>query len=224
MSHRGAAGLRPENTIAAIRAGMQANADIIEFDIRLTKDDIPVLSHDFHTLRTHKRIDIIRMHTLSELRHRHSGSDHPIVTLDEALKEGFGKVLLNIEVKHRNAVEPTLAVTRKYIRRKSDWQNILFSSFSVAALQRLRDQEQHAQLALLHSINALSFVAHDRKLRLSAVGFHRLRLTKLAVEIAKRLGLFVYVYTVNRPEALRKLAQEGVDGIVTDFPNKFIKK
>ncbi|HEX6258031.1 MAG TPA: glycerophosphodiester phosphodiesterase family protein [Candidatus Saccharimonadales bacterium] len=222
ISHRGAAGLKPENTIAAIRAGYQAGADMIEFDIRVTKDNVPILSHDFHTFRTHKKMSLVRRLTLSELRRQHAGSDRPVVTLDEALKETFGTVMLNIEIKHTSAVGPTLTlIQQKYIKKPSDWDAIMFSSFSVRILQKIRKLVPKAQLAMLHSVNSLSFVAYERQLRLAAVGFHRLRVTNLAIEVAKRLGLFIYVYTVNRPEAVKGLAQKGIDGIVTDFPNKF---
>lgn len=213
--------MRAENSIAAIRAGIKAGADIIEFDVRTTKDGIPILSHDFHTVRTQKKLDFIKRHTLSELRKRFAGSEHPIVTLDDALREAFGKVMLNIEIKQHSAVAPTLEVLKKYIKKRSDWDTIIFSSFSVRALKAIRAAIPKAQLAMLHSLNPLAFIAHERKLRLSAVGFHRLRITKLAVEVAKRLDLFVYVYTVNRPQALPALEKLGVDGIVTDFPNKF---
>ena len=64
IGHRGAAGLAPENTIEALRAGVKAGADMLEFDIRLTKDNITVLVHDFLTLRTHRQTSIISRSTL----------------------------------------------------------------------------------------------------------------------------------------------------------------
>ncbi|HEX6462317.1 MAG TPA: glycerophosphodiester phosphodiesterase [Candidatus Saccharimonadales bacterium] len=223
MGHRGAAGLKPENTIAALRAGIEAGADIIEFDIRLTKDKVPVLNHDFHLVRTHGSMSLINMLTLEELQKRTAGSDHPIVTLDAALKECAGKVFLNIEFKQSRSFQATLPVLQKYITKKSDWKNYLFSAFSPAELLRIRKLVPEAQLSLLHRYNPFLFVRHMRKLKLAAVGFHRLNINDFALNVAKRLGMFTYAYTVNRPEAAVRLAQRGLDGIITDRPDVMSK-
>ena len=219
MGHRGAAGLKPENTIAALRAGMKAGADIIEFDVRLTKDKVPVLNHDFHLVRTHRSMSLISMLTLEELQKRTAGSDHPVVTLDAALKECAGKVFLNIEFKQSRSFKAALPILQKYITKKSDWKNYIFSSFSPAELSRIRQLIPEAQLGLLHHYNPFLFVRHMRKLELAAVGFHRLNINDFALNVAKRLGMFTYAYTVNRPEAAIRLAQRGVDAIITDRPD-----
>lgn len=219
IGHRGAAGLKPENTIAALRAGLKSGADIIEFDIRLTKDKIPVLSHDFHLWRTHHSAKFISHLTMDELQKRTAGSDHPIVSLDLALKECAGTVFLNIECKQSHSFEHALPVLKKYITKKSDWKNYLFSSFSPAELYRIHVKAPEAQLGLLHHYNPFLFVRHMRKLPLAAVGFHRLNINDFSLGVAKRLGMFTYAYTVNRPEAAIRLAQRGFDAIVTDRPD-----
>jgi glycerophosphoryl diester phosphodiesterase len=221
IGHRGAAGLKPENTIASLRAGMKADADMIEFDIRLTKDNILVLAHDFHTLRSHKTVNLIHSSTLSELRKRAAGSDRPIVTFEEALNETFGKIMLNVELKHKGSGQRALEVLRgKYIKKASDWDLLLFSSFSVRELRRVRKLAPKAHLALLQSFNPFLFIAVQRQLQLDAVGFHRLYIQNFALEVAKKAKLFTYAYTVNRPAGALRLAQLGIDGVVTDYPDK----
>jgi len=219
IGHRGGAGLEPENTLASLRAGIAAGADMLEFDIRLTKDKVPVLAHDFHLYHTHKSSKFISSLTLKELQKMTAKSDNPIATLDEAMQECYGKVLLAIELKQTNMFEHALPVLEKYIKRKTDWQSVLFLSFKPRALRRVRKLAPHAQLALTHSLNPFLFVGHVRPLALTAVGFHRLRVDRFAVELAKQLGLFTYVYTVNRPDAAFRLAERGIDGIVTDRPD-----
>lgn len=217
IGHRGAAALARENTLEALRAGLEADADILEFDIRLTKDAIPVLTHDFHTYRTHHDISIISQLTLAELKER--THKNPIVTLQEALDEFFGVILLNIELKGRGtATIATKLIKDDYITSPKDWDNILFSSFKASELAAVRRISPKANLALLHGQNPFMFVAYHRKLRLTAVGFHRLYVNPLALAIAKKTGIFVYAYTVNRPHTALMLAQQGVDGIVTDNP------
>jgi glycerophosphoryl diester phosphodiesterase len=139
------------------------------------------------------------------------------------LDEFFGVILLNIEIKGRGTGKVVAQfVKQHYIKKPSDWDNFLFSSFRGAELSSIRSISSKANLALLHSENPFIFIAYHRRLRLAAVGFHRLYLNRFAVEIAKRAGLFIYAYTVNRPHTALMLAQQEIDGIVTDRPNSIL--
>ncbi len=223
IGHRGAAGLAPENSIEALRAGMEAGADILEFDVRLTKDKIPVLTHDFHTLRTHHDATIISHHTLQELQERTKA--RPIVPLAEVLDEFFGHVILNIEIKGRGTGKVVAQLLKeRYVKSREDWDNVLFSSFRGLELVAIRKISKAAKLALLHSENPFIFVAYHRTLQLTAVGFHRLYVNRFALEIAKRAEIFTYAYTVNRPGTALMLAQKGLDGVVTDRPDIILKE
>ncbi len=216
IGHRGAAALARENTMEALQAGFDADADMLEFDIRLTKDKIPVLIHDFHTIRTHHDASLISQLTLDELIER--TKDSPIVPLSEVLDAFFGKILLNIELKGRGAAEVVVALVKTYIKKPTDWDNVMFSSYKGSQLVTVRDLAKRASLALLHRENPFLFIAYHRRLHLTAVGFHRLYVNPFALAIAKRSGIFTYAYTVNRPHTAMLLAEQGLDGIVTDNP------
>lgn len=224
IGHRGSAGTKPENTIASLRDAIEAGADMVEFDIRTTKDGYAILSHDFHMLRTHKHLDIASRHTLAELRHITSGSDRPVTTLDQAMKECFGKTLVNVEIKRLRGVVPAIKVLKTYCKTKAEWETVLISSFNPLALKRVRQLAPKSQLALLHHLSPYDFMAWHRVLNLSAVGFHRLHISELALRVAHLLGLFTYAYTVNRSDAVKHLAKLGIDGVVTNYPAQMIKK
>lgn len=219
IGHRGAAGIKPENTLQSLRAAMAVDVDMVEFDVRLTKDNIPVLAHDFHLYRTHRSAKMISAMTLSELQAQTGESEYKITTLDEALGECFGKVLLGIELKQSRSFQYVLPVIQKYIKQKEDWKSIIFLSFRVKSLVQVQKLAPEAQLALTHTLNPFTFLRHVRDLKLIAVGFHRLHANTLAIEIAQRLGLFTYAYTVNRPEAALRLLKRGIDGIITNRPD-----
>lgn len=213
IGHRGAAGLAPENTLDALRAGTKAGADMLEFDVRLTKDGVPVLSHN-PTLHG----KVVRLTTLSEL--TKSGT---VVTLNSVLDEFFGKILLNLEVKSSSNVRVIYDAIAKHIKSEDDWDNILVSSFHVLALLQLRKFNTAINLALLHSINPFAFITYNKRLQLSAVGWHRLHVNSLAIAIAKKADIFSYVYTVNRPQAAKILEQKGINAVVTDYPDRMVK-
>lgn len=211
IGHRGGAGLAPENTLQSLQAGYDAGADMLEFDVRLTSDNIPILSHN---ARIHGAF--INQTTLANLKKRGD-----ITTLESVLDAFWGKILLNLQLKPMRDVMIVYAmIANHYVKKPTDWNNILISSFWVRHLLKLRKHNSAVNLALLHGINPLAFVTYQRRLHLAAVGWHRLHINTLAIEIAKQSGLFTYVYTVNRPDAAKRLEIRGIDGIVTDYPDR----
>ncbi len=212
IGHRGAAGLAAENTLESLHAGYDAGADILEFDIRFTADTVPILAHDAR-LRGHS----ISRHTLAEL--RQSGT---VTTLQEVLDAFFGKILLNIELKQNDNIAVVHDMVSLYVTRPEDWDNVLFSSFKPRALAALRSLNADANLALLHHVNPFSFMRYHKRLHFAAVGFHRLHVNPLALEVAKQLGIFTYVYTVDRPDTARRFGRRAVDGLVTNYPDRIV--
>lgn len=221
FGHRGAAGEKPENSLAAIKAGRRSGADILECDVRLTSDGQVVLAHDDSLARTHKLDISVSKTTLKQLQKRTAGTDAPIATLEEVLRDSVGKIMLNIELKTKGTALAVLDILHRE-EFKSHINMVFLSSFSARELARARNLNRRIKLAMLMRINPFAFLAWERKLHLSAVGFHRLHLNPLVIQAAHQLDIFVYVYTVNRKAALARLEQQGVDGVVTDYPTKFV--
>ncbi|MGB2787234.1 MAG: glycerophosphodiester phosphodiesterase [Candidatus Saccharimonadaceae bacterium] len=220
IGHRGASGLAPENTLASIKAGFDSGADMIEIDVRMTRDGVPVVIHDSNLARTHHIPASISSMTLTELKSR-TKSGIKVPTLEAVLDRYYGRILMMIEIKNsRSGQRVAEFIKSKYISKPSDWDNIIFSSFKPSELAGIRKISKRINLALLHHNNPFLFIAYHRKLRLAAVGFHRLHTNKLAFEIAKKIGLFTYVYTVDRRSAALMWAQAGYDGVITDYPDK----
>lgn len=213
IGHRGAKGLAPENTLQALQAGYTAGADMLEFDVRLTADDKPVLSHN---ARLHG--SFVRQTTLANLQKKGE-----VTTLESVLDAYWGKILLNLQLKPMHDITIVYDMVARKVVHTKDWDNIIFSSFWVRHLRKLRQLNPSINLAMLHSVNPLAFVTYQRQLKLSAVGWHRLHVNTLAIEVAKKLGIFTYVYTVNRVDAAKRLASKGIDGIVTDHPDRLAK-
>ena len=142
---------------------MQQGADMIELDVRLTKDSQAVVIHDNRLIRTHKITATISSKTLAEIEQltKHHA---PVPSLASVLDKHFGNVLINIELKSRGSAHEVYALlSRHYIKTNADWDAVLVSSRRGAELSAFRALTPHANLALLHDENPFLFIAYQKK-------------------------------------------------------------
>lgn len=207
------------NTKAAIKAGLAAGIDWVEFDVRRTKDGKVVLSHDPHTTRVSVRPRIVSRTTYAKLRKARMYRKEPIATLTEAFATIGAKAKILVEIKSKGCAEAVVDHIERMVKAGANYDRFMVSSFHVERLREIHRLNDHVPLALLHGIRPLAFLKL-RALRLSAVGFWRKRLPKKAIQQAKVRGLNVYVYTVNSAREAKRMQKLGVDRIVTDRPDK----
>jgi glycerophosphoryl diester phosphodiesterase len=223
MGHRGSAGTHPEHSLEGIRETIASGAHMLEIDVRATADGQLVLAHDSHLLLSHGKARAIRRLRLDVI--QKLTSERPLLTLRDVLRECHGQLIVMIELKDFYSVEPlSRALSDMRQQHELSWDDVVLASFNPITLARLRHNHPSAGLSMLHAMNPFGFFAWQRAIGLSCVGFHRLHLNSFATEVARKSQLLTYAYTVNRPSAARKLHQEGIDGIVTDFPRKMIDK
>ncbi len=219
--HRGAKGTHTANTIEAMHDALRQGADGLEFDVRLTRDKIPVVIHDNTLLLTRGINRSVSNLTLSEL--QKISKETPVPTLQEVLDVFWHKTYLNIELKSVGSGESVaILLGNHYIKSSKDWQNCLISSFKIKELRRARQAAPHARLALLHNRTPFTFILYQRSLKFAGLGFHRLYASALALAIARRLGIFTYAYTVNKPGGARLLVDKKIDAVVTDYPRRIL--
>lgn len=218
IGHRGAAGLAPENTVKALQTGLDAGAEMLELDVRLTRDHVPIIAHDRQTVHVHRYPNLVSQRSAAELKADPKGPT--VATLDQVLKKFGGKVMLNIQLKSRGSAKPVIDVLRNFAKKQPGiWDTTLITSFFGRELIAARKFEPRINLGLIHRKNPFLFLTYQRRLDLTAVGFHRLYINPFALEIARRVGLFTYCYTVNRPKTALIMYEKGLDGIVTDYPD-----
>ena len=219
IGHRGARGLAPMNTKASLQAALKAGVDWIEFDVRRTKDGKIVLSHDANTFRTSIIPRNIARTAYAKLVKAKTYRNQPITTLTEAFTTIGGKAKINVEIKSKGCAEQIVDHIERMVKAGAPYGHFLVSSFNVERLREVHRLNGQIPLGMLHFTKPYTFLKL-RALRLSAVGFWRKRLPKKVIEQAKIRGMAVYVYTVNKPRDAAKLAERGVDRIVTDRPDK----
>lgn len=242
IAHRGGDGLWPENTMHAFERAAKMGADILETDIHVTADGVPVLIHDPTADRTTDGRGPIKSFTFRELkkldagyrRTPDGGKTFPFrgkgITVS-SLEEAFAALpdsCWNIDIKHPSFVRPFCrAVLKSGMKDK-----IIAASFHTVTLWRIRrllpDAANSAGTGEIAMLLAAGFVSPGLyKPRTSALqipehslGIHIL--TKRFLNTARRLGLPVHVWSVEETCDMKRLIEMGVDGIVTGFPDRLM--
>jgi glycerophosphoryl diester phosphodiesterase len=230
IGHRGAAAVAPENTIASMRAALDAGVAAIEFDVRLTADGVPVVIHDATLDRTTDATGPIASHTLADLNGVDAGSwfdpkysTERIPSLDDVLDllEGRARAIVELKTEHRgdfvlrDAVLTTLAARR-------DRSAFVFTSMDWTLLEGTHDRVRDLEVAL-----TVAFREHRDPIAAAptygatAVHPHRARSGTRFTARAHAAGLAVRPYTVNRAAHLAPLVRAGVDAAFTDDPARW---
>ncbi|MBF6567829.1 MAG: glycerophosphodiester phosphodiesterase [Candidatus Binataceae bacterium] len=242
IAHRGGAGLNPENTATAFRTAADLGIPYAELDIRLTRDRVVVVCHDPNLARTCGRSAVIAEMDYAELASadagwtftRDDGASFPmrgrglrIPRLDEILA-ACPETRFIIEIKQTEpsvvpamvAIIEALAMSRK----------VLIASEHQAPLSEIRALRPEiptsfSALEIARFFAAINSAADDYSPPADALqipprhGTMELA-TPQSVAAAHRMGLEVHVWTVNDEAEMRALLAMGVDGILSDFPDR----
>ncbi len=232
IAHRGSSGSYPENTRLAFEKAIEAGADMIEMDCRLSKDGHVVVIHDDRLDRTARAKGFVKGKTLKQLKKLDVGAwlkksfkGERILTLEEILEIVSGKVEINLEIK--SVLHGPLGIELKvlFIVSHFDYlERTIFSSFDYQSLRRLRELAPDVRIGVLYGagIRDNPFQA-AREMNAYSLHIQREFATPHFLEEARELGLKGFVWTVNEVKEMEKFLSLGVDGIISDFPEKFWK-
>lgn len=221
LAHRGARRDAPENTLLAFETALNQGADGVELDVRMSADGELIVHHD-EEVRTAKGAHVaLGKLSGSQIRALRTESGEPVPTLREVLLFGARTgALLNVELKAD--VRAPLFMAREAARQicVHGGDGVLLSSFSPAQVWLLSRCLPELPVALLlHEEQTV--LPHLLPLALlGAVGVHA-QLEMLSDELlvrARRAGALFNVWTVNKPSDAVRLAQQGVDALITDVP------
>jgi glycerophosphoryl diester phosphodiesterase len=234
IAHRGFSGEAPENTLASFRKAIQVGSDMIELDVHFSKDGQVVVIHDDHLERTTNGRGKVADHTLQELKKLDAGSwfgarfsGEQIPTLIEVLELALEKILVNIEIKNGYlgpyTISDLAARTLQEAQRKRMVKRVIFSSFNPSPLERLQEGNPHARVALLYhnSWKTPREITGDKPF--SLLNLRRSFLNKDKIAKVHREGLKLNTYTVNSAKEMEQFVRWGIDGIITDHPDRLIR-
>ena len=239
IGHRGAGALGPENTIAAIRIGLENKVDRIEVDVHQTKDGEIVVIHDETLNRTTNGEGLIKSKTWDEISVLDAGSkfsseykNERVPLLDEVIKFIDGRAGLIIEIKGGSEYYP--GIEQKVVDIVKDNNALewcIVHSFYTGVLVKLHQLEPALKLHKLFIVK-LSFLP----LMIALEGLEYFNLKKYPfineyslnyhfanrriIRKLQKSGKKVNVWTVDDPEDAKELLSIGIDGIITDYPDR----
>ena len=242
IAHRGASGLVPENTLAAFEKAIQIGVDRIEMDLRQTLDGVVIVLHDKTIKRTTNGWGSARKISLTKIQRysagswfHHSFSAEKIPTFRQVLELVNGRIKLLLEIKDGSPYH--YGIERNVIdlineNNAQDW--CIVQSFNDRVLKNFRalpglnsDVQKLFEIVIPVApfIGGSKFtykgIRHYGFAQEVNVNFKNV--TPLVVKKIHKMGKKINVWTVNDVYDLRLFVEMGVDGIITDYPDRLKK-
>lgn len=223
IAHRGAPQVAPENTLAAFRAAHAQGATWLECDLQLTKDDVPIVFHDFTLERTtngHGRVEIAEWREIQKL---DAGSwfaakfrGEKIPTLRQLMQfSSENKMAINIELKCQDGRAALLAEIVNEAIKHHD-QPVLVSSFDYETLVALRRFNVNVALGLNCEDWHIEHISRAKKIEAYSIHVNQRDVTATLIEECKTNFLQVLAFTVNDSVRAQTLHKLGVLSLFTD--------
>lgn len=217
IGHRGASGHAPENTLKAFEKAVEMGCSWVELDVHVVENQLLVI-HDDELERTTNGRGPVPGASFDYLRSLDAGDGQQIPTLIEVIDLIDHRSKINIELKGRDIALPVNELLRELCL--SGWQHeeFLISSF---------DHEELARADLAFRRGALfgrhveDCVTKARQLQAYSINLSLKVIDADIVKKAHACGLKVLVYTVNHRDEMQRLKSLGVDGVFTNYPDRF---
>lgn len=227
-AHRGASGYAPENTLEAFELAVKQNADGVELDVQLTRDNQLIVIHDETLERVSGQRGFVRAYTLEELKRLNVNKPIPgykevkIPTLEEVydlLK--WTDLEINVEIKssifwYPQIEEKVLELTK----RKDMLDQVIFSSFNHNSVKMIKEMEPTANTGILYA-DVLCELATYAKMS-KADAFHPLYVQCYMDSVwqeYRKMNIPIHVWTVNEEKDMKFFIEQNVDAIITNYPD-----
>ncbi|MDH5688517.1 MAG: glycerophosphodiester phosphodiesterase family protein [Candidatus Bathyarchaeota archaeon] len=215
VGHRGAAGLEPENTLRSIRRAIELGVDQIEVDARVTKDRRLVVIHDETVDRTTDGHGHVKDLPFDELRRLDAGKGESIPTLREVLGLTKGEVVLQIELKVKEAAEPVV----KIIEEMDAVEDVVITSFMHELLEKVHQLDPDLRTgALFYGVKG-DICQRALDVQSDTIHVYHKNLNADLVGEAHGRGLKVEAWNPDEEEEMKRVIDLGVDVISSNRPD-----
>jgi glycerophosphoryl diester phosphodiesterase len=222
IAHRGASSLARENTIESFKKAIEIGVDMIEFDVRRTKDQALIVHHD--ELMEGRQVKEL---TYDEILKMAIGQGFSVPTFEEVLKCTSGKIKLDVEIKEEGYEKEVVELLLKYFKK----DQFVMTSFYDSCIRKIKDDYPDIKTGLILGTSkpknfiltrVLEFFPHKRcgEAKADFLVPHRRLLWFGFLNRAKKENKPVFVWTVNDQRRIWKmLHDERIDAIITDRPD-----
>ena len=214
IGHRGASAVAPENTLAAFEAAISAGADGIEFDVRLSRDGVPVVIHDetlYRTSGVRRRVSEMTVNELNQF-------DVPSLAQVFELFES-NDLILYLEMKEVDVAEECCRLIEQY--RLKD--RVIFECFEHSALKTVKSIDPTFKIAPLFQPPASFILKRALTVDADEIALHHRLTNKRLVAKARDAGLKVVTWTVDDPAWIERARDLDVHALITNDPAALIQ-
>jgi glycerophosphoryl diester phosphodiesterase len=219
IGHRGAAGHAPENTIAAIRAGISLDVDFVELDVQRTRDGRLVVVHDNTLDRTTSGAGSVCEMRWDELQLLDAGNGERVPSVETALAAASGRAGVILEAK-APGIGPDLFHA---VNESAFSGSVIYASFLHAEILAIRRIDPQAKTMFLIDTVPVSGASFARESNATLVGVPLRSASAESIAALHRAGSDVLFYTLNEPSQIALAIDLGVDGIISDYPERVPK-
>ncbi len=248
IAHRGASALAPENTLASFKRAIEDGAEGIEFDIRLTKDDVPIVFHDSHLIRIARKEGRVSNFTCEELQNLDIGtwfneknpnkedesfSQERIPTLKETLHFlSDYKGIIYIELKCKKKEIKALSEALCQVIKHSDLlPQIIVKSFKLDSIPLIKNECPGVKTAALFAPKVMTIIRKEKRLiniakelGVDFLSLHFSLVTRKLMNKAAAQNLGVAIWTVDNSLWVKRGVKLGISHLISNNPAILLAK
>ena len=215
ISHRGASAYEPENTLRAIKRALGYAVDMVEIDVRETKDGQIMVIHDETLERTTNGRGYVHQMTYSELRRLDAGKGERIPTLQEVIDLVKGRVGLVVELKDPGTTDKVARI----LTENNFADQTLVTSFIHSEVKRIKELNPQLETGVIFRSAPIKPSQLALDANANALFPYYKYVTTRMIEDAHSNQLTVNVWTLDTREEIEYYVRMGVDGAATNKPD-----
>ncbi|GAC1498496.1 MAG: glycerophosphodiester phosphodiesterase family protein [Candidatus Saccharimonadales bacterium] len=220
IGHRGARGLAPENTIRSLNKAIEYKVFAVEFDLRVTKDDVVILHHD-HALKTASgdSLSIAKNSFDDLLLHKND-----LARFDQVINKINFETKLMIEVKKNIPVTKIVNIIENAISAGRPKDSLFIGSKSQKILLQIYKLLPDISLVVIEPWSGVRATYRARQINTKIIAMNKLWLWRGFIKGMSKRGWQLWTYTLNNPTKANRWVVYGLDGVITDYPDLFYKQ